>query len=228
MKERGEIPKLPEEFWMPMAIAINFRINDQDYLIPMVTEESSVVAAASNGAKMLRGEHGIEAKLVDENIVVIARVPVEEKSKHIVEASVFAELDPYRAATHNKGIMNGIDAVVFAIGGDIAETEAIAHSFAAKTGQYTALSVWRIEEDELVGRLTLPIFISGFSENPVAKISRQILGDPNLIELNKIAASVGLAQNYSALKALSTDGIQKGHMRMHQKQIDIAKKNQKE
>jgi hydroxymethylglutaryl-CoA reductase len=145
----------------------------------------------------------------------------------IVEAGVFAEIDPYRAATHNKGIMNGIDAVVIATGNDWRAIEAGAHAYAAREGQYTSLSQWwEDEQGNLRGSIELPLAlgtVGGATKvHPMAAVALKILGVQSARELSEIAAAVGLAQNLSAIKALATEGIQRGHMRMHARQLAVA------
>lgn len=325
----------------PFAVAVNFRINARDYLVPMVIEESSVVAAASNAAKMLRRGDGIVAKagpqemigqihlvnvsapyykamkilehkeeildlakqqdsvlvrlgggpkdlevrVVDTRIgpVIIVHLivdvldamganavntmaeviaPVLEKitggearlriisnlatrrivrawaradpvdvggediAKKIVEASILAEVDPYRATTHNKGIMNGIIAVALATAQDHRAIEAGAHAYAARNGSYKPLSTWELDEEGmLVGAIELPLqvgIVGGATKvHPIARIALKILGVKTAKELAEIMAAVGLAQNLAALRALVHEGIQKGHMRLHAKNLAI-------
>lgn len=145
----------------------------------------------------------------------------------IIEAGVFAECDPYRAATHNKGIMNGIDAVVLATGNDWRAVEAGAHAYAARDGQYRSLTHWwRDDVGDLHGKISLPLalgIVGGATRaHPAAKIALQLLGIESARELAEVAAAVGLAQNFAALRALATDGIQRGHMRMHARQLALA------
>ena len=326
-------------FALPLGIAVNFRINDRDYLIPMVTEEPSVVAAASNAAKMARERGGfwtssttpvmigqiqltdikdpsrakhviLEKKqaildlankqdpmliklgggardtevrvvqgqqgpmvivhlLVDVrdamganavNTMAEAVAPLVEDisggrvrlrilsnlathrlararavwSKEIVggegvvdgviEAYLFADADPYRCATHNKGIMNGIDAVILATGNDTRAIEAGAHSFAARSGQYKPLTIFEKTPDgDLVGTIEIPMavgLVGGATKvHPTAKACIKLLGVKGASELGEVAAAVGLAQNFAALRALATVGIQQGHMRLHAKNI---------
>jgi len=325
----------------PFAIATNFRINGRDYLVPMVIEETSVVAAASNGAKMLRegdgiiaragpqemigqihlvnvtaphykalkilerkeeildiarqqapllvklggGPRDIEVRVLDSRIgpVIVVHLivdvvdamgantvntmaeavaPLLEKitggearlriisnyavrrivrawgragpeavggadvAKKIVEASILAEIDPDRAVTHNKGIMNGIIAVALATGQDHRAIEAGAHAYAARTGVYKPLSYWELDEEGmLVGTLEIPLqvgTVGGATRvHPIAQIALKILGVKTAKELAEVMAAVGLAQNLAALRALVTEGIQKGHMRLHAKNLAI-------
>jgi hydroxymethylglutaryl-CoA reductase len=144
----------------------------------------------------------------------------------IVAASQFAEADPYRAATHNKGIMNGIDAVVIATGNDFRAVEAGAHAYAALSGRYRPLSVWRRDGLDLVGELTLPLalgIVGGtLRVHPVARLALSLLRVEAADELALIAASVGLASNLAALRALATEGIQRGHMSLHARSVAVA------
>jgi hydroxymethylglutaryl-CoA reductase len=346
---------------LPYGVALNVRVNAKDYLVPMVVEEPSVVAAASSAAKLVRAGGGFraevdpplmtsqiqltgvvdreaareaivahEAELLeladraaaglvargggaraldvrllgeasDQMIVVhvyvdcrdamganlingiaeavagrlaqlakatvglriltnlcdrrcvrvTCRVPAavlatdEMDGEHVIDAIVnaskFAELDPYRAATHNKGVMNGIDAVVIATGNDWRAVEAGAHAFAARSGSYAPLSIWRREpssapphipnhtprgEGVLVGRLELPMALGTVGGtlrvHPAARLSLRMLGVESAGELAQVAASVGLANNLSAVRALATDGIQRGHMALHARSVALA------
>ena len=322
-------------FQLPFGIATNFLINGKDYLIPMAIEETSVVAAASNAAKIARIKGGFEIKtsyplmigqiqildiddvaeamndirkrkkeimdlansqdkvLVDlgggakdldirsiNGMVIVhllidvrdamganavntmceAVAPLIEKITNgrvlfriisnladqriaramavfdknaigndvvekIIEGYKFAAMDPYRAATHNKGIMNGIDAVAIATGNDWRAIEAGAHSYASRDG-YTSLTKWEKNSDgDLVGSIELPMavgIIGGATGiHPLARLSLKILGVESARELAGIIASIGLAQNFAALRALATKGIQAGHMRLHAKNIAV-------
>ncbi|HEY48035.1 MAG TPA: hydroxymethylglutaryl-CoA reductase, degradative [Anaerolineae bacterium] len=145
----------------------------------------------------------------------------------IIEAWALAVVDPYRAATHNKGIMNGIDAVLVATGNDWRAVEAGAHAYAARSGQYTSLSNWWVnQEGDLEGELEMPLavgIIGGATRvHPTAKTSLKLLGVGSAREFAEIVVSVGLAQNLAALRALATEGIQRGHMALHARQIAIA------
>jgi len=145
----------------------------------------------------------------------------------IIEAYAMAAADPYRAATHNKGIMNGIDAVVIATGNDWRAIEAGAHAYAARSGRYTSLSTWaRNEDGDLVGTLELPLaigMVGGATKvHPMAQTALNILGVHSARELAEVIASVGLAQNLAAIRALSAEGIQRGHMALHARQIAMA------
>jgi len=328
-------------FDLPLGVALNFKINGKDYIIPMATEESSVIAAASNAAKIARihggfstkctdplmigqmqllhmddvagaaqnimdhksellqlandqdkvlvdfggGAKDIEVRILDSplgkmivthlivdvrdamganavNTMCEALAPMLEElsggkirlkilsnlaDKRIVKAkAVFdkekmggesvvddflesytlAAIDPYRAATHNKGIMNGIDSLIIATGNDFRAIEAGAHAYASRNGQYTSLSSYSKDKDgNLVGELELPMAIGivGGAGNihPKARLCKKILGIKTAKELGEIVASLGLAQNFAAVFALSTVGIQKGHMSLHAKNIAV-------
>ena len=331
---------------LPYGVALNVRVNGHDYVVPMVVEEPSVVAAASNAAKMTRAGGGFHAEIdlplmisqiqltdVDDAAAAVARIVAHESEilaladaaipglvargggarslevrvlgtsadkmivvhvivdckdamganlvntvaesvadrlaaiaqatvglrilsnlcdkrcvritcrvpaaalatddmngdaviDGIVNASRFAELDPYRAATHNKGIMNGIDAVVIATGNDWRAVEAGAHAFAARSGRYSPLAVWRREGAELVGRLEVPMALGTVGGtlrvHPGARLSLRMLGITDATDLAAVAASVGLASNLAAVRALATDGIQRGHMGLHARAVAVA------
>ena len=145
----------------------------------------------------------------------------------IIAAWAFAAVDPYRAATHNKGIMNGVDAVVIATGNDWRAVEAGAHAYAARGGRYTSLSTWAKDaEGNLVGTLEMPMavgIVGGATRvHPTAKAALHLMGVKTAAELAEIIGSVGLAQNLAALRALATEGIQRGHMGLHARQVAIA------
>jgi hydroxymethylglutaryl-CoA reductase len=151
----------------------------------------------------------------------------EQVRDGIIEAYAFAASDPYRAATHNKGIMNGVDAVVIATGNDWRAIEAGAHAYAVKNGKYTSLSTWGTDTDgNLVGTLEMPMavgIVGGATKvHPAAQASVKLMGVKTASELAEIIVSVGLAQNLAALRALATEGIQRGHMSLHARQVAIA------
>ena len=328
-------------FELPLGIATNFVINGKDYLIPMAAEESSVVAAASNAARIARVKGGFRASTTDpvmigqiqllkiedmnsavdavnrekkkllevanaqdktlvsfgggardinvrilgegsEKMMVLhllvdvrdamganavntmceALAPIVEDitggearlkilsnladkrlakaeavfdkdtigGEKVVDAFLdgyrFTVLDPYRAASHNKGIMNGIDAVVIATGNDWRAIEAGAHSYAARDGWYKPLTkYWKDEDGNLVGSIEIPLAIGtvggASSIHKKAQLCKKILGVKTAGELAQVIASVGLAQNFAALLALSTVGIQKGHMELHAQNIAV-------
>jgi degradative hydroxymethylglutaryl-CoA reductase len=333
---------------IPLAIATNFRINGRDVLVPMAVEEASVVAAASNAAKMIRagggfaahsdpawmiaqvqllpgdrrldaeeaavairaitadlleladqahprlverggGAREVEARIVDPEMVVVhivvdckdamganllntvaevcaprieaatgwraglrilsnladrrcahlsVRVPPDALVaedfdgsavvERIVSASRFAELDPYRATTHNKGIMNGVDAVVLATGNDWRAMESSAHAYAARDGRYRPLATWRRSEEDgwLEGKMSLPAavgVVGGATRvHPVCRLALEILGCTSGAELGQVMAAAGLASNLAALRALATEGIQRGHMSLHARSVALA------
>ena len=154
-------------------------------------------------------------------------LPGEEVVRAIVEAGVFAEVDPYRAATHNKGIMNGIDPVIIATGNDWRAIEAGAHAYAARNGQYTSLTRWwQDDAGNLRGRIDLPMavgIVGGATRvHPTAQVALKILGVDTAQELAEVIVAVGLAQNFAAIRALATEGIQRGHMSLHAKQLAVA------
>ena len=150
-----------------------------------------------------------------------------EFAEKIALASQFAQADPYRATTHNKGIFNGIDAILIATGNDWRAIEAGAHAFASRDGRYQGLSRWTLdlEREELVGEMTLPMPVAtkggSIGLNPRVAISHELLGNPSAKELAQIIVSIGLAQNFAALKALVSTGIQQGHMKLQAKSLAL-------
>ena len=151
----------------------------------------------------------------------------QEIAEKIALASQFAQVDPYRAATHNKGIFNGIDAILIATGNDWRAIEAGAHAFASRDGSYQGLSQWTLdlEREELVGEMTLPMPVAtkggSIGLNPRVALSHELLGNPSAKELAQIIVSIGLAQNFAALKALVSTGIQQGHMKLQAKSLAL-------
>ena len=160
---------------------------------------------------------------------VLSRNPEEaiELAHRMEQASQLAQVDPYRAATHNKGIFNGIDALVLATGNDWRAIEAGAHAYAAQSGSYKGLSHWTSQpkEKKLYGEITLPMPVAtkggSIGLNPTVQVSHRLLGEPSAIELAGIIASLGLAQNFAALKALVTTGIQSGHMKLQARSLAL-------
>ena len=336
-------------YGLPFGVALNARINDRDRLLPMVVEEPSVIAAASNAARMVRAEGGFRAEITEslmtaqvqvtmvadpergaerlracahdllslaahavpgltargggprslevrdlgEGMLVVhvyidcrdamganlansvaeaigdevARVaegrlglrilsnlcdrrlvrvrawasaaelrgrleePVDGCASAdiidaIVAASRFAERDPYRAATHNKGIMNGVDSVVLATGNDYRAVEAGAHAYAARSGVYRPLAIWRRDGERLCGELEMPLalgIVGGtLRVHPTARIALKLAHVTSADDLAMLAASAGLASNLSALRALATEGIQRGHMSLHARSVATA------
>ena len=200
------------------ANAVNTMAESIAPLIENITSGKALLRIISNLAdRRLARAHAVFSK---------DQLGGEEVVRKIVNAYEFADADPYRAATHNKGIMNGISAVVLATGNDTRAVEAGAHAFAAVTGQYRSLTKW--EENragDLVGSIELPMpvgIIGGATKtHPVAKVNLKILGIQSAEELACCIASVGLAQNLAAMRALATDGIQKGHMALHAKNLAV-------
>ncbi|MCC6874654.1 MAG: hydroxymethylglutaryl-CoA reductase, degradative [Sandaracinaceae bacterium] len=329
---------------MPFALGLNVQMNGRDYLVPMVVEEPSVVAAASNAAKIVRagggfeaesdapimisqvqldgvldfaqakaaiegaseellamadaavpnlverggGARGLEVRDVGGGLLVLhvfvdcrdamganlvntvaeqlaervaqlgggriglrilsnlsdrrtvrvrCAIPAadlafdgysgEDVRNRIVRASEFAERDPYRAATHNKGIMNGVDPVVIATGNDWRAVEAGAHAFAARNGRYEPLCTWRVGDDgALVGMMEIPLALGTVGGtlrvHDGARFALQVAGVDSAQELAMLAACSGMASNLAALRALATDGIQRGHMALHARSVAIA------
>ena len=328
-------------FSLPLGVATNFKINDKDYVVPMVIEEPSVIAAASKGAKVARIKGGFKViadesysigqiqilnvdidsaiqkiSLSSDEIIKLANsksnslpkmnkgakeitckeidtpsgkmliaellidvgdamganitntmceavspliekitggktllrilsnystrrmvkaeavfekesVGGEQVVDNIILAFEFADNDVYRAVTHNKGIMNGTIAVANAVGQDSRAIEAAANAYAAESGKYRSLSKWsKDDEGNLVGILEIPLsvgIVGGIANvHPVAKVCAKIIGATSAKELACVMAATGLAQNYSAIRALSTEGIQKGHMRLHARNLAAA------
>lgn len=149
----------------------------------------------------------------------------EEIAQGVVQAFRFAQADPYRAATHNKGIMNGIDAVAIATGNDWRAIEAGAHAFAARSGRYQPLSHWVVESENLCGKIELPLAVGilggSMKVHPHMRLAHKILGAESARELAAVMAAVGLAQNFAALRALGSVGIQKGHMARHARCVAV-------
>ena len=193
-----------------------------------------LIESLSGGTVFLR----ILSNLTDRSIVrASCRIPVEalagrgysgeEARDGIVVAADFAEVDPYRAATHNKGVMNGIDPVAIATGNDWRAIEAGAHAYAARGGRYTSLTRWSVDEDgNLCGEIELPVkvgIVGALSEsNPTVALNLRLLGVESATELSEVMASVGLAQNFAAIRALATEGIQRGHMTLHARSVVTA------
>jgi hydroxymethylglutaryl-CoA reductase len=187
-------------------------------------------------SKITGGKIGVKiiSNFAEKRIVFVeGRVPVKklalgnfsgkEVVKGILNAQELAESDIYRAVTHNKGVMNGIDAVALATGNDFRAIEAGVHSFAAKDGKYKPITKWKLEENFLKGEIKIPLAIAtvgGATSTKKAKLALKILRVKNAQELGVVAASVGLANNLAALSVLGTEGIQKGHMKLHREFIN--------
>ena len=243
MRKRGggalrvEVRPLPETATGPMLIAhLIVDVGDAmgaNALNTMAEAIAPLAEEATGGVARLR----ILSNLADQRCGrARARIPFpllrtaelagEETARRMVEAWAFAAADPYRAATHNKGIMNGIDAVAIATGNDWRSVEAGAHAFAARNGHYGPLTRWSIDGDALLGEIELPLavgIVGGHLEiNPGARIALRLLGVGSARELSAIMACAGLGQNFAAMRALVTDGIQRGHMALHARGLVIA------
>lgn len=194
---------------------------------------SPTVERISGGRINLR----IVSNLADRRLVrARAEVPLEglalgdwtgpEVADRIMDAQHLAELDPHRATTHNKGILNGVDAVALATGNDWRAIEAGAHAYAAKDGQYGPLSEWRLHDRRLVGELEMPLpvgIVGGATRAlPTARVALKILGVASSGELARVMAALGLGQNLAALRALATEGIQRGHMALHARRVAVS------
>ena len=194
----------------------------------MVEAVAPMIERITHGKVYLRIISNLATKRLARARTVIAKETLggEEVVDGIVEAYAFAEADPYRAATHNKGILNGIIGVVIATGNDHRAVEAGAHAYAARSGHYGSLTVWEKNKDgDLEGSVELPMavgIIGGATKvHPVAKIALKILGVKTARELGEVLAAVGLAQNLAALRALAHEGIQRGHMSLHARNVAI-------
>lgn len=192
----------------------------------MAESVAPLIESITDGVVNLR----IISNLADKRLVrVRARFKKEsiggtEVVNDVINAFEFADVDPYRAATHNKGIMNGISAVVLATGNDTRAIEAGAHAYASRTGRYRSLTHWeKTSEGDLVGTMEVPMAVGivggGTKSNPVSNLTLKILGVQTAEELAGIIAATGLAQNFGGLKALATEGIQKGHMALHARNL---------
>ncbi len=192
---------------------------------------ASLVEGISGGKVFLR----ILSNLADRSLVrARMRVPAADLTSNgfdgeqvrdgIIIAGEFADIDPYRAATHNKGIMNGIDAVALATGNDWRAVEASAHAYAARGSHYTSLTRWRSDEEgALVGEIEIPLKVGivggSLQSNPTVALNLRLLGVRSARELAEVMGAVGLAQNFAALRALATEGIQQGHMTLHARSV---------
>lgn len=193
-----------------------------------------LVESITGGRVFLR----ILSNLADRSVVTAScKIPVEKLAGRgytgeqardgIIVAADFAAVDPYRAATHNKGIMNGIDPLAIATGNDWRAIEAGAHAYAARSGRYTSLTEWRADDEgHLCGRIELPIKVgivgAPLESNPTVALNLRLLGVKSATELAEVMAAVGLAQNFAAIRALATEGIQKGHMTLHARSVVTA------
>ncbi len=194
----------------------------------MAEAVAPMIERITHGKVYMRIISNLATKRLARAWTVIAKEEIggEEVVNGIVEAYNFAAADPYRAATHNKGILNGIIGVVIATGNDHRAVEAGAHAYAARSGRYGPLTVWEKNKDgDLAGSIELPMavgIIGGATKvHPVAKVALKILGVKTANELGEVMAAVGLAQNLGALRALAYEGIQRGHMSLHARNIAI-------
>jgi len=194
----------------------------------MAEAVAPMIERITGGRVYLRIVSNLATKRLARAWTVVAKEAVggDEVVDGILEAYAFASADPYRAATHNKGILNGITAVVIATCNDHRAVEAGAHAYAARSGRYMPLTVWEKNQDgDLVGSIELPMaigIIGGATKvHPIAKIALKILGVKSARELGEVLAAVGLAQNLAALRALAHEGIQRGHMRLHARNLAI-------
>jgi len=194
----------------------------------MAEAVAPMIERLTHGRVYLRIISNLATKRLARAWTVVAKEAVggEEVVDSIVEAYAFAEADSYRAATHNKGILNGIIGVVIATGNDHRAVEAGAHAYAARSGRYGSLTVWEKNKDgDLAGSIELPMAVGiiggATGVHPVAKIALKILGVKTARELSEVLAAVGLAQNLAALRALAHEGIQRGHMSLHARNVAI-------
>lgn len=219
--------KLETRFETCDAMGANFINSILESFAKCLTEKANeltsgklvvVMSILSNYTPECLVHASVSASLEDLNNI-IPGLSGRDFAEKFVKAIAIARADITRAVTHNKGIMNGIDAVVIATGNDFRAVEACAHAYAAKDGQYRSLSKAKIENDQFYFELTIPLALGTVggltSLHPLSKKALEILGNPNARMLMQIVAAVGLAQNFAAVKSLVTTGIQKGHMRMH-------------
>ena len=230
------IKTYPMESFEGEMLVLNINVNTQDAMGAnlvngMCEGIAPLIESITEGKVFLR----ILSNLTDQSIAKgTMRIPLKCLSKEgydpeqirdgIIIASDFAKADPYRASTHNKGIMNGIDAVALATGNDWRAIEAGAHAYASRHGRYSSLSEWKKDKNgDLIGTIEIPLKIgivgAPIESNPAVALNLRIMNLDSATELSGVMAAVGLAQNFSALKALSTDGIQKGHMTLHARNV---------
>jgi len=234
-----ELVDVPAMDGQPELLVLNLLVDTCDAmganLVNTMCEGVESLIEKITGGRVL---FGILSNLADRSLVkATARFPrsvlgngglsAEDVCRGIILANHLANVDPYRAATHNKGIMNGIDAVALATGNDWRAVEASAHSFAARGRQYRSLTQWRKDEQgDLIGSIVLPIKVGtvggSIRANPCAEFSLKLLGARSANELARVMAAVGLAQNFAALRALVSEGIQRGHMMLHARSVAAA------
>ncbi len=231
-----QVRKLPETPAGPMLIvhllmdtrdamganAINTAVETLAPELEAITEGRALLRILSNLSDQRRAWASCRIPV---GALETPEVSGEEVAQGIFEANVFAWADPYRAATHNKGIFNGIDAVALATGQDWRAIEAGGHAYAARDGQYRALTEWRVESNHLLGYLEMPLAVGtvgGLTKyHPTARLALKLLQDPDARRLSQIMVAAGLAQNLAALRALVTEGIQRGHMALHQRRASM-------
>ena len=230
------IKTYPMESFEGEMLVVNINVNTQDAMGAnlvngMCEGIAPLIESITEGKVFLR----ILSNLTDQSIAKgTMRIPLKCLSKEgydpeqirdgIIIASDFAKADPYRASTHNKGIMNGVDAVALATGNDWRAIEAGAHAYASRHGRYSSLSEWKKGKNgDLIGTIEIPLKVgivgAPIESNPAVALNLRIMNLDSATELSGVMAAVGLAQNFSALKALSTDGIQKGHMTLHARNV---------
>ena len=200
------------------ANAINTAAETLAPELEAITEGRSLLRILSNLSDQRRAWAGCRIPV---GALETPEIPGEEVARGIFEANAFALADPYRAATHNKGIFNGIDAVALATGQDWRAIEAGGHAWAARDGQYRALTDRQVEDNHLLGYLEMPLAVGtvgGLTKyHPAARLALTLLGQPDARRLSQIMVAAGLAQNLAALRALVTEGIQRGHMALHER-----------
>lgn len=234
---RIEVRSLPETAVGPMlvvhlivdvgdAMGANAINTQAEALSPAIEELSGGVARLRILSNLADQRLARATTRIPSALLKTDKLSGAEVAQRMMEAWAFADADPYRAATHNKGAMNGIDAVAIATGQDWRGIEAGAHAFAARNGKYGPLTEWRVADDTLVGKIELPLAlgtVGGNLEcNPRVRFSLKMLGVQSACELAAIMAAVGLAQNFAAMRALVTDGIQRGHMALHARGLALA------
>ncbi|HVN88029.1 MAG TPA: hydroxymethylglutaryl-CoA reductase, degradative [Candidatus Binatia bacterium] len=232
-----EVRRLPDTSCGPMVV-VHLLVDVGDAMgANAVNTMAEAIAPLLEEITGARARMCILSNLADRRLArARARIPFElladgrtagrEIAQRLMEAWAFADADPYRATTHNKGIMNGIDALALATGNDWRGIEAGAHAFAARTGRYGPLSQWRIDGDGLLGTIELPLAVGtvggNLQLNPRVRLSLKLLGVGSARELAAVMAAVGLGQNFAAMRALVTDGIQRGHMALHARGVAVA------
>ena len=206
------------------ANAVNTAVEAISPLVEMLTGGRVALRILSNLAdRRLARAWGV----VPQKALALEGLTPQQGVDRLIEAHAFALVDPYRAATHNKGIMNGIDAVAIATGNDWRAIEAGAHAYAARSGRYLPLTAWERNVDgDLAGSIELPIAVGTVGgatrAHPQARVALKVLGVASGRELAQVMAAVGLAQNLAALRALAMEGIQRGHMKLHARQVAMA------